>query len=149
MGYAKETFLCSTCLALFLARSNLFKLAMACYWMFYILQKTKLQNVLTYKFTINQLLQMSASVIMSGAAFLNYKAGKVVLQCLAGNTKYGNFYYKVGQGYDNNHKLVQYRRQIKEIGEIYFANLLLHSTLICLLTDTLPLYEFLKVEILL
>ena len=38
---------------------------------------------------------------------------------------------------------------MKETGEIDFGNLLLHSTLTCLATDTLPLYEFLEVEILL
>ena len=77
----------STCLELFLARSNLFKLAMACYWLFQFLQVTKSQNFLTYKFTINQLLQSNASVVISGTAFLNYKAGQVVLQSRAVNTK--------------------------------------------------------------
>ena len=38
---------------------------------------------------------------------------------------------------------------MKEKGEIDFGNLLLYSTLICLVTDTLPLYESLEVEILL
>ena len=76
-----------TCLELFLARSNLFKLAMACYWLFQFLQVTKSQNFLTYKFTINQLLQSNASVVISGTAFLNYKAGQVVLQSRAVNTK--------------------------------------------------------------
>ena len=76
----------STCLELFLARSNLFKLAMACYWLFQFLQVTKSQNFLTYKFTINQLLQSNASVVISGTAFLNYKAGQVVLQSRAVNT---------------------------------------------------------------
>ena len=33
---------------------------------------------------------------------------------------------------------------MKVTGEIYFGNLLLHSTLICLATDTLHLYEFFK-----
>ena len=60
-------------------------------------------------------------------------------------TKWSNF---ITRG-DNNHKVVQYRRQMKETGEIDFGNLLLHSTLTCLATDTLPLYEFLEVEILL
>ena len=77
----------STCLELFLACSNLFKLAMACYWLFQFLQVMKSQNFLTYKFTINQLLQSNASVVMSGTAFLNYKAGQVVLQSRAVNTK--------------------------------------------------------------
>ena len=97
MGHPKETFLCSTCLELFLARSNLFKPATTYYWFFHFLQVTKFQNVLTYKFTINQLLQRSASVIISGTTFLNYKAGQMVLQRRAGSTKYGNFYYKVGK----------------------------------------------------
>ena len=77
-GQSKETFVCSTCLELFLACSSLFKLAVACYWLFHFLQATKLQNVLTYKFTINQFLQRSASVITNGTAFLNYKVGQVV-----------------------------------------------------------------------
>ena len=51
--------------------------------------------------------------------------------------------------WDINHKVVQYRWQMKETREIHFGNLLLHSALICLATDTLPLYEFLEVEILL
>ena len=77
----------------------------------------------------------------------------MILQSRAGNTKYGNFYNKLGATFtttwDNKHKVVQYRRQMKEIGQIDFGNLFLPSTLICLATDTLPLYEFLKVEILL
>ena len=77
----------STCLELFLARSNLFKLAMACYWLFQFLQVTKSQNFLTYRFTINQLLQRNASVVISRTAFLNYKAGQVVLQSRAVNIK--------------------------------------------------------------
>ena len=38
---------------------------------------------------------------------------------------------------------------MKEKGKIDFGNLLLYSTLICLVKDTLPLYESLEVEILL
>ena len=38
--------------------------------------------------------------------------------------------------WDNNYKVVQYREQMKETGEIDFGNLLFHSTLICLVTDT-------------
>ena len=38
---------------------------------------------------------------------------------------------------------------MEETAEIDFGNLLLLSTLICLATDTLYLYEFLDVEILL
>ena len=48
---------------------------------------TESQNVLTYKFTINQLLQKITSVIISGKTVLDYKAGQVVLQNWAGNTK--------------------------------------------------------------
>ena len=47
------------------------------------------------------------------------------------------------------HKAVQYRRQMKETEVIDFGNLLLHSTLIYLVIDTLPLYEFSEFEILL
>ena len=71
---------------------------MACSWLLHFLKVMMSQNVLTYTFTINQLLQRSTSVIISGRAFLNYKAAEVVLQSRAGNTKYGNsYYYKVGQ----------------------------------------------------
>ena len=106
MGHPKETFLCSTCLELFLACSSLFKPAITCYWLFHFLQKTKSQNVLTYKFTVNQLLQKSASVIISGTAFLNYKLAQMVWYYKAGQviqsraifiTKWDNFYYKVRQ----------------------------------------------------
>ena len=39
---------------------------------------------------------------------------------------------------------MQYRKQMKETAEIDFDNLLLQSTLTCLVTDTLPLYGFFK-----
>ena len=70
---------------------------MACYWLFRFSQVTKSQNVLTYKFTINQLLQRTTSIIISGTAFLNHKVGQVVSQSWVGNTKQGSFYYKVRQ----------------------------------------------------
>ena len=70
-----------------MACPSVFKLAMGCYWLFHFLQATKSQNVLTYKFTINQLLQKSASVIISGTALLNYKERQVELQSWADNTK--------------------------------------------------------------
>ena len=38
--------------------------------------------------------------------------------------------------WDNNHKVVQCREQMKETEEIDFGNLLFHSTLICPMTDT-------------
>ena len=38
--------------------------------------------------------------------------------------------------WDSNYKVVLYREQMKETGEIDFSNLLFHSTLICLVTDT-------------
>ena len=38
--------------------------------------------------------------------------------------------------WDNNYKVLQYREQMKETGEIDFGNLLSHSTLTCLVTDT-------------
>ena len=97
MDHPKETSLCSSCLELFLARSNLFKLAMTCYWLFRFLQAPKPQNVLTYKFTITKLLERSASISISGTAFLELQNGQVVLQSRAGNTKYDNFYYEVGK----------------------------------------------------
>ena len=61
----KETFLCSACLELFLARSSLFKLTMAYYWLLHFLQATTSQNVFTHKFDLTQLLQRSASVIIN------------------------------------------------------------------------------------
>ena len=68
----------------------------ACYGLFRVvpfLQAKMSQNVLTCKFTINQLLQGSASVIIkwdnglelqSRTTVLNYKVGQVVLQSRAG-----------------------------------------------------------------
>ena len=64
-------------------------------------------------------------------------------------TKQGKWYYKVGQvipsgtifitKWGNNHKVGQYRRQMKKTREIDSGNLLLHSPLIFLATVTLPL----------
>ena len=110
MGLLKETLPCSTCFELFLARSNPFKLAVACCWLCQFLQVTKSHNVLTNKFTRNQLLQRSASVFISGTASSNYKAGLVVLPSGADNTRQGNFYYKIATfitRWDNNHKVMQ------------------------------------------
>ena len=128
----------------FSSLSSLFKLTMACYWLFHFLHATASQNVLTYKFTLNQLLQRSASVIIKQDSFFE-------LQSKA------KWYYKVRQvlqsrvifitKWDNNYKVVQYREQMKETGEIDFGNLLFHSTLICLVTDTYR--DWWKVEILL
>ena len=132
----KKSFLCSTCLELFLACSSLFKLAVACYWLLHFLQATASQNVLTYKFTLNQLLRRSASVIIKQDSFFElqsetqryYKVGQVLESRVIFVTKWGN-----------NYNVVQYRRQMKETAEIDFGGLLLHSTLICLATDTLTL----------
>ena len=41
--------------------------------------------------------------------------------------------------WSNNYKVVQYRREMKETGEIDFDNLLLHSFPVCLETDNLDL----------
>ena len=46
--------------------------------------------------------------------------------------------------WDNNYKIVQYRKQMKETGEIDFGNLFLYSTLTCQETDTLSLHEFFR-----
>ena len=65
-----------------------------------LLQATTSQNVLICKFTINQLLQRSASVIIKRIKrdrFLNCKAGQAVLPSREGAFKWDNFYYKVGQ----------------------------------------------------
>ena len=113
--------------------SSLFKLNMACYWLFRFLQATTSQNVLTYKFTLNQLLQRSASILIKQDSFFELQSE-------------AKWYYKVGQvlqnrvvfiiKWDSNYKVVQHREQMKETGEIDFVNLLFHSTLICLVTDT-------------
>ena len=113
--------------------SSLFKLTMACYWLFHILQATTSHNVLTYKFTLNQLLQRSACFIIKQDSFFELQ-------------KEAKWYYKVGQVLQsrvtfitkkgNNYKVVQHREQMKETREIDFGNLLFHSTLICLVTDT-------------
>ena len=101
----KEKFLCYTCLELFLAFSSLFKLTMACYWFFHFFQATTSQNVLTYKFTLNQLLKRSASVIVKRDSFLElqcevkwyYKVGQVLKRRTVFITKWGKCYYKLGQ----------------------------------------------------
>ena len=101
---------------------------MACHF----LQGTTSQNVLTYKFTLNQLLQMSTSVIIKQDRFFElqseakwYYKGQVLQSRVIFITKW-----------DNNYKVLQYREQMKETGEIDFGNLLFHSTLIRLVTDT-------------
>ena len=112
---------------------SLFKLTMACYWLFHFLPATTSQNVLTYKLTLNQLLQRKGSVIIKQDSFLElqreakwyYKEGQVLQSKEIFITKWGK-----------NYKVVQYREQMKETGEINFGNLLFHSTLICLVTDT-------------
>ena len=99
---------------------------MACYCLFHSLQARTSQNVLTYKFTLNQLLQRSASVIIKRNSFFElqmeakwyYKVGEVLQSRVIFITKWGN-----------NYKVVQCRELMKETGEIDFANLLLHSTL--------------------
>ena len=65
---------------------------------------------------------MSVRVFIKQDSFFELQSGTIF------TTKWGN-----------NYKVVQYRRQIKETREIDFGNLLLHSPLICLTTDTLPL----------
>ena len=101
----KEKFLCYTCLELFLAFSSLFKLTMACYWFFHFLQATTSQNVFTYKFTLNQLLKRTASVIVKWDSFFelqseakwHYKQGQVLKRRTIFITKWGKFYYKLEQ----------------------------------------------------
>ena len=48
--------------------------------------------------------------------------------------------------WDNNYKVMQCRRQIKETGKIDFGNLLLHSTLICQVTDLYPYRNYWEVD---
>ena len=82
-----------------LAFSILFKLTMACYWFFQLLQATTSQNVLTYKFTLNQLLKRSASVIVKRDSFFElqwevkwyYKVGQVLKRRTIFITKWGVF----------------------------------------------------------
>ena len=105
-----------------LARSRIFQLAMACSQSFHCLQAMKSQNILTCNFTTNQLLKRSVRVFIKQDSFFELQRGAIF------TTKWGN-----------NYKVVQYRRQMKETKEIDFGNLLLHSPLICLATDTLPL----------
>ena len=74
---SKETFL----LHLFVVVSSLssyFKLTIACYWLLHFLQAT------TYKFTLNQLLQRSASVIIIQDSFFELPSE-------------AKWYYKVAQ----------------------------------------------------
>ena len=65
------------------------------------------------------------------------KRGKVVLLHI-GATFITNW--------DNNYKVMQCRRQIKETGKIDFGNLLLHSTLICQVTDLYPYRNYWEVD---
>ena len=114
---------------------------MACYWLFRFLQATTSQNVLTYKFTLNQLLQRSASILIKQDSFFELQSE-------------AKWYYKVGQvlqsrvvfiiKLDSNYKVVQHREQMKETGEIDFINLLFHSTLICLVKTLTGINEKLK-----
>ena len=73
-------------------------------------------------FTISQLLKRSVRVFIKHDSFFELQSGAIF------TTKWGN-----------NYKVVQYRRQMKETKEIDFGSLLLHSPLISLATDTLPL----------
>ena len=107
---------------LLLARSRLFQLAMVCSQWFHCLQATKSHNILTCNFTINQLLKRSVRIFIKQESSFELQSGAIF------TTKWSN-----------NYKVVQYRRQMKETKEIDFGNLLLHSPLICLATDTLPL----------
>ena len=111
-----------TWLKLFLARSRLFQLAVTSSELFYCLQATKSQKILTFSFTINQLLSRSVRVFIKQDSFSELQSGII-------------FAAKSG----NNYKVVQYKRQMKETKEIDIYNLLLHSPLICLATDTLRL----------
>ena len=94
----------------------------ACSDSLHFLQATKSQNILTCNFTVNQLLKRSVRVFIKQDSFFELQSGAIFA------TKWGN-----------NYKVMQYRKQIKETKEIDFGNLLLHSPLICLATDTLPL----------
>ena len=89
----KETFLCSAGLDLFLASSSLFKLTMTCYWLFHCLQATTSQNVLSHKFTLTELLQRSASVIIKRDSFFELQSEAKWLHIGATFiTKWGNNY---------------------------------------------------------
>ena len=65
------------------------------------------------------------------------KRGKVVLLHI-GATFITNW--------DNNYKVMQCRRQMKETGEIDFGNVLLYSTLICQVTDFYPDRNYWEVD---
>ena len=80
-------------------------LAIPCYRLFHFLQVTTSQNVLSYKFTLNQLLQGSASVIikrdclfeLQSEAKWYYKVAQVQQIRAIFIIKWGNLFYKVGQ----------------------------------------------------
>ena len=105
-----------------LALSRLFQLAMACSQSFHCLQATKSQNILTCNFTKNQFLKRSVRVFIKQDSFFELQSRAIF------TTKWGN-----------NYNVVHYRRQMKETKEIDFGSLMLHSPLICLATDSLPL----------
>ena len=69
----KETFFVALVCSFFIL-SDLFKLTMACYWLFHVLQATTSQNVSTYKFTLNHFLQMSAGVIIKQDSFFELQS---------------------------------------------------------------------------
>ena len=48
--------------------------------------------------------------------------------------------------WNNNYKVMQWRRQMKETGEIDFGNVLLYSTLICQVTDFYPDRNYWEVD---
>ena len=74
-----------------------------CYGLFRIvplLQGTTSQKILTCKFTINQLLQRSASVIIKQYSFFELQSGANDIT-KQDRYQWGNFYYKVGQFLQN------------------------------------------------
>ena len=66
---------------------------MTCYWLFHCLQATTSQNVLSHKFTLTELLQRSASVIIKRHSFFELQSEAKWLHIGATFiTKWGNSY---------------------------------------------------------
>ena len=105
--------------------SGTFQTFLACYGLFPVVPlftSDEITNILTCNFTINQLLKRSVRVFIKQDSFFELQSRAIF------TTKWGN-----------NYNVVHYKRQMKETKEIDFGSLMLHSPLICLATDSLPL----------
>ena len=99
----RRLFFCSTCLEMFLACYSLFQLDTSLFGVVpFFTSNVMSQNVLTFKFTINQL---HVGFITKDCKY-HYNVGQLkvgfVLQIGPGITKQNNFFKKVGQQLQSN-----------------------------------------------